>query len=395
MPASRRRPNASRSISPTMPPSSRSAAPMRSISSSSGPKSRWSPALSMISKPPASRPSARRRRPRSSKARRALPRTSAASSASRPRPMSASTMRRPPKPTSRAQGAPIVVKADGLALGKGVVVAQTVAEAEAAIDMMFGGGFGDAGARGRGRGIPDRRGSLVLRPVRRRDRVAARLRAGPQARLRRRHRAEHRRHGRLFAGAVFSRPISRDQAMDDFVLPTRARHAQRGTPVQGHPLSRPDADAAGPEADRIQRALRRSRMPGADAAPEVRPPAGADRGARRRLEELRPALVAGRRHHGRHGDRRAIRAPTARARRSPASTPRPQPARRFSMPAPRCRDGEIAGQWRPRAQRLRDGARRSPRRATRAYAAVDRIDWPEGFCRRDIGWRALARRASA
>ncbi len=26
-----------------------------------------------------------------------------------------------------------------------------------------------------------------------------------------------------------------------------------------------------------------------------------------------------------------------------------------------------------------------------AYAAVDRIDWPEGFCRRDIGWRALAR----
>ena len=25
----------------------------------------------------------------------------------------------------------------------------------------------------------------------------------------------------------------------------------------------------------------------------------------------------------------------------------------------------------------------------RAYAAIDRIDWPEGFCRRDIGWRAL------
>jgi len=27
----------------------------------------------------------------------------------------------------------------------------------------------------------------------------------------------------------------------------------------------------------------------------------------------------------------------------------------------------------------------------RAYAEVDRIDWPEGFCRRDIGWRAVAR----
>lgn len=28
---------------------------------------------------------------------------------------------------------------------------------------------------------------------------------------------------------------------------------------------------------------------------------------------------------------------------------------------------------------------------TRAYAGVDVIDWPEGFCRRDIGWRAIAR----
>ena len=28
-----------------------------------------------------------------------------------------------------------------------------------------------------------------------------------------------------------------------------------------------------------------------------------------------------------------------------------------------------------------------------AYAAVDLIDWPQGFCRRDIGWRAIAREA--
>ena len=46
----------------------------------------------------------------------------------------------------RAQGAPIVVKADGLAAGKGVVVANTVAEAEAAIASMFEGAFGAAGA---------------------------------------------------------------------------------------------------------------------------------------------------------------------------------------------------------------------------------------------------------
>src|SRR4051794_40040972 len=46
----------------------------------------------------------------------------------------------------RARGAPIVVKADGLAAGKGVVVATTEAEAFAAVDMMFGGGLGEAGA---------------------------------------------------------------------------------------------------------------------------------------------------------------------------------------------------------------------------------------------------------
>ena len=46
----------------------------------------------------------------------------------------------------RAQGAPIVVKADGLAAGKGVVVAMTEQEALDAVDMMFGGGFGEAGA---------------------------------------------------------------------------------------------------------------------------------------------------------------------------------------------------------------------------------------------------------
>jgi phosphoribosylamine--glycine ligase len=45
----------------------------------------------------------------------------------------------------RRCGAPIVVKADGLAAGKGVVVAQDLAEAEAAIDMMFRGGLGEAG----------------------------------------------------------------------------------------------------------------------------------------------------------------------------------------------------------------------------------------------------------
>ncbi|MGB1110478.1 MAG: phosphoribosylamine--glycine ligase [Gammaproteobacteria bacterium] len=48
----------------------------------------------------------------------------------------------------RQMGAPIVVKADGLAAGKGVILAQTVEEAEAAVDdMLAGNAFGEAGHR--------------------------------------------------------------------------------------------------------------------------------------------------------------------------------------------------------------------------------------------------------
>jgi phosphoribosylamine---glycine ligase len=48
----------------------------------------------------------------------------------------------PAKDYVRTHGTPIVIKADGLAAGKGVVVAETLAEADAAIDMILGGGLG-------------------------------------------------------------------------------------------------------------------------------------------------------------------------------------------------------------------------------------------------------------
>ncbi|KAG1715070.1 Phosphoribosylamine--glycine ligase [Nymphon striatum] len=62
----------------------------------------------------------------------------------------------------RAQGAPIVVKADGLAAGKGVIVAMELDEALAAIDDMFGGAFGGAGAEGGDRRVHGGRRGVVL-----------------------------------------------------------------------------------------------------------------------------------------------------------------------------------------------------------------------------------------
>ena len=107
-------------------------------------------------------------------------------------------------PTSTRKGAPIVVKADGLAAGKGVVVATTLAEAHEAIDFMLPDnklGVAQPAARGRDRGIPageeasfivlcDGKNVLPLATSQDHKRLLDGD-AGP----------EHRRHGRLFAGA--------------------------------------------------------------------------------------------------------------------------------------------------------------------------------------------------
>ena len=70
----------------------------------------------------------------------------------------------------------------GLAAGKGVVIAQSVAEAHAAIDaMIVGHSLGDAGARGGDRGLSRRRRGELHRHGRRAARAAARVVAGSQA----------------------------------------------------------------------------------------------------------------------------------------------------------------------------------------------------------------------
>ena len=139
-----------------------------SASSSSAPRRRWSRASPTISRRrelPVSGPARRRR---GSKARKASPRIFAGSSACptgdyrRFRDAAAALA------YVRAHGAPIVVKADGLAAGKGVVVATSLGEAESAIRSMFAGAFGAAGAEVVVEDYLRGRGGLVLRAQRRR-----------------------------------------------------------------------------------------------------------------------------------------------------------------------------------------------------------------------------------
>ena len=147
MPASPRTPNACRSRRPIPPASSISAAAAGSISSSSGRRRRSSPELVDALEAAgiaAFGPSAAAAALEGSKAfmkdlcaREGIP----TAAYRRFRDAAAA------KAYIAAHGAPVVVKADGLAAGKGVVVAATIAEANAAVDAALGQGrFGAAGA---------------------------------------------------------------------------------------------------------------------------------------------------------------------------------------------------------------------------------------------------------
>ena len=87
--------------------------------------------------PPGSRCSGRAKRRRSSKGRKRSPRRCATARASRPRATARSIRSTRRASALDAFGAPVVVKADGLAAGKGVTVAMTMAEAAGAVEALF------------------------------------------------------------------------------------------------------------------------------------------------------------------------------------------------------------------------------------------------------------------
>ncbi len=132
----------------------------------------------------------------------------------------------------RTQGAPIVIKADGLAAGKGVIIAETVAEAEAAIDDMFGGAFGGAGAE------------VVIEEFMQGEEASFFVLCDGKDVLPIGTAQDHKRVGEGDSGlntggmgAYSPAPVLTDaviaKAMDEIVKPTMAEMAKRGTPFQG------------------------------------------------------------------------------------------------------------------------------------------------------------------
>ena len=103
----------------------------------------------------------------------------------------------------KARTGSMVVKADGLALGKGVVICHDAKAAlEAIADAMERAALRSGGQSRDRRGVSQRRGNFIFRAVRRRKRDPARHLSGSQGGLRRRSRPQHRRDGRVFAGAA-------------------------------------------------------------------------------------------------------------------------------------------------------------------------------------------------
>ena len=165
----------------------------------------------------------------------------------------------------RRKGAPIVVKADGLAAGKGVIIAETVAEAEAAVDsMLTGGQFGEAGEEvvieeflageeASFFALVDGETALPLASPRTTSAPSTATRAPTPAAW-----APIHRRRSLPTPCVA-------EVMRKIIEPTVAAMKARGPAVQGRAVCRADADRRRTEAARIQCPLRRSRMPGADA----------------------------------------------------------------------------------------------------------------------------------
>ena len=131
-----------------------------------------------------------------------------------------------------ARGAPIVVKADGLAAGKGVVVAETVDQALAAITDMFGGAFGAAGAE------------VVIEDFMAGEEASFFVLSDGQNVLPIGTAQDHKRIGDRDTGpntggmgAYSPAPILSDAvaalALEQIVKPTVAEMAKRGTPYRG------------------------------------------------------------------------------------------------------------------------------------------------------------------
>lgn len=285
----------------------------------------------------------------------------------------------------RKQGAPIVVKADGLAAGKGVVVAMTLAEAEAAVDALFTAAGAEAVVEEFMEGeeasffvLCDGDNALPL--------VAAQ---------------DHKRAfdgdkgpntggmGAYSPAPVFTDAV-RERTMAEIILPTLRAMKAMGMPYKGVLFAGLMITKDGPKLIEYNARF-------GDPETQVL--------MIRLISDLVPALLASVDGELKHFDLRWHSEPALTVVMAAKGYPGDYAKGTHIdglADAAKVEGVEIfhAGTMADGDRILANGGRVLNITATaktvsvaqrRAYEAIDRIQWPEGFCRRDIGWQAVAR----
>jgi phosphoribosylamine--glycine ligase len=282
---------------------------------------------------------------------------------------------------------PVVIKADGLAAGKGVVIAETADEAQAALAQMFGGGFGGAGS------------AVVIEEFLQGEEASFFALTDGRTIVPFGSAQDHKRVGDgdtgpntggmgAYSPASILTPELERRAMEEIVRPTVEALAAQGTPYCGILYAGLMLTAEGPKLIEYNARF---------GDPECQV-------LMMRLEsDLAELLCA-----------------TARGRLAEAEPPRMAEEAALTVvvaakgyPDTPVKGGAIAGLERAQGAKVfhagtrLEGARLvanggrvlnvTARGASvaearkKAYAAVDAIDFPDGFSRRDIGWREMER----
>ena len=287
----------------------------------------------------------------------------------------------------RQQGAPIVVKADGLAAGKGVIVAMDEQTALDAIDDMFGGAFGGAGAE------------VVIEEFMEGEEASFFILCDGKTALPIGTAQDHKRVGEGDTGpntggmgAYSPAPVLTDEiaqkALDQIVQPTIDEMARRGTPYQGvlyvglmikdgQPrLVEYNVRFGDPECQVLMMRLGAQAMDLLHSAAE-------ERLASTRVnwadDHAITVVMAANGYPGAYEKGSVINGLDAL----------PEDSRNMVFHAGTTAAGGAITATGGRVLNVTARGDSLQEARDRAYAMVDAIDWPGGFFRRDIGWRAL------
>jgi phosphoribosylamine--glycine ligase len=284
---------------------------------------------------------------------------------------------------------PVVVKADGLAAGKGVIIALTRDEAEEAIRDMFGGSFGASGAE------------VVLEEFMEGEEASFFALTDGTNVVAFGSAQDHKRVGEgdtgpntggmgAYSPASVLTPALQEEVMDKIIRPTVTTLAARGTPYsgvlfaglmltsEGPNLIEYNARFGDPECQVLMMRLE------SDLAPLLLAVAQGelnDSLAPRFAADPALTVVLAARGY-----------PGTPEKGAPISLPTPADGAKIFHAGTTLENGALVSSGGRVLNVTARGATVTEARAA-AYLLVDRVEFPGGFCRRDLGWREIAREA--